>query len=42
MPEEVWEAATNRATREQKHLRDVIAEALRVYLNIKPKEVMKS
>jgi hypothetical protein len=41
MPEELWEAAKNRATKEPKHLRDVIAEALRERLNIKPKEVMK-
>jgi hypothetical protein len=41
MPEGVWDAAKIRATKERKHLRGVIAEALREYLNIKPKGVMK-
>jgi hypothetical protein len=41
MPEEIWEAAKNRVTKEQKDLRDVIAEAARECLNTKAKEVMK-
>lgn len=41
MPEEVWEAAKIRATKERKNLQDVITDALREYLQLKGKGVKK-
>jgi hypothetical protein len=41
MPEEVWEAAKIKATKERKNLQDVITDALRAYLKLDPRREKK-